>query len=103
MNRLSTERRAAIVGALVEGNSMRAVSRMSGAARNTVNGVLLDLGTAAADSQDRALRNLDSQRIEADEIWSFVYAKVGNLPEDLKGTAGHGAVWTRAAIGRTRN
>jgi IS1 family transposase len=98
MNRLSIQRRAAIVGALVEGNSIRATSRMTGAARNTINALLLDLGAAAADYQDRALRNLDSTRIEADEIWSFVYGKDKNLPADLKGTADHGSVWTWVAI-----
>ncbi len=39
MNRLTPERRAAIVAALVEGNSIRATCRMTGAAEGTVGEV----------------------------------------------------------------
>ena len=44
VNRLSTERRAQVVGCLVEGNSIRATARLTGAAKNTVTKLLLDLG-----------------------------------------------------------
>jgi len=72
MNRLSTERRAQVVACLVEGMSIRATCRITGVARQTVNNLLLDLGRACSDYQDAALGNLDAQRVEADEIWSFV-------------------------------
>ena len=56
MNRLSTEQRAQVVGCLVEGMSMRAINRTTGVARNTIDKLLIDLGTACADYQDVALR-----------------------------------------------
>jgi uncharacterized protein YerC len=74
-NRGSRSRRAQIPGMLVEGVSVRAISRMTGASKNTIVKLLTDAGNACLDYQDRMLRNLSCQRIQADEIWSFVYAK----------------------------
>ena len=71
MNRLSTEKRAQIVGSLVEGNSIRATVRMTGAAKNTVTKLLVDLGAACADYQDRTLVDLPCRTIQCDEIWAF--------------------------------
>jgi IS1 family transposase len=96
MNRLSTEKRAAIVGALVEGNSIRATCRMTGAAKGTVLKLLGDLGLVCSIHQDRLMRDLTCERIQVDEIWSFVYAKQKNVPADKRNEAGD--VWTWVAI-----
>ena len=98
MNRLSRAERAQIIRMLVEGNSIRSVSRMTGAARNTITTLLVDLGKACAAYQDRVVRNLTSTRIECDEIWAFCYAKARNVPEDKRGEFGYGDVWTWTAI-----
>ena len=98
MNRLSIERRAKIIGCLVEGNSLRATARMTDSAKNTVIKFLADIGQACADYQDKALRNLKCKRLQCDELWSFCYAKQKNVPEDKKGQFGYGDVWTWAAI-----
>ncbi len=98
MNRLSTEKRAQVLSMLVEGNSVRATSRMAAVAINTVQKLLLDVGEACAAYQDEHLRDLDCKTIEADEIWSFVYAKAKNVPEELKGQFGVGDVWTWTAL-----
>jgi IS1 family transposase len=98
INRLTTERRAQIIGMLVEGNSMRATARMAGVSFNTVSKLLLDIGEAAAAYQDEHLRDLDCAAIEADEIWSFVAHKERNKPEELRGTFGTGDVWTWTAL-----
>ena len=98
MNRLSTEKRVRIVSALVEGNSLRATSRMVGVSINTVTKLLIDVGTACAEYQDKALRDLGCQRIQADEIWAFCYAKQKNVPADKRGQFGYGDVYTFTAI-----
>lgn len=98
MNRLSIERRAKIIGCLVEGNSLRATARMTDTAINTVVKLLVDVGKACAEYQDKALRNLKCKRIQCDEIWSFCYAKAKNVPDDKKGQFGYGDVWTWTAI-----
>ena len=98
MNRLSTERRVQIVSALVEGNSIRATARMTGAAKGTVLKLLADMGTVCAAWHDENVRGLSSLRVQADEIWSFVHAKEKNVRDVDRGVWGHGDVWTWAAI-----
>lgn len=98
MNRLSTARRAQIVASLVEGNSIRATGRLVGVSKDTVAKLLVDLGEACEGYHDANVRNLPCRRIQADEIWSFCYAKAKNVPEHLKGTPGIGDVWTWTAL-----
>jgi IS1 family transposase len=98
MNKLTTDRRAQIIGMMVEGMSIRAITRMTGVSWNTVVKLLADAGNASLDYQDRTLRNLPCKRIQADEIWSFVYAKQKNVPEEKRGQFGYGDVWTWTAI-----
>src|SRR5436305_9802745 len=85
MNRLPTERRAQIVGLLAEGNSLRAASRLADVSINTVTKLLLDVGTACEEYQDKTIRRLKTKRIQCDEIWALVSAKAKNLPEQYKG------------------
>src|SRR5439155_18409715 len=96
MNRLSTERRKQVISSLVEGNSIRATVRMTGVAKNTVTKLLLDLGTVCSIYQDRAMRDLTCERIQADEIWAFVYAKQKNVPPEKREEAGD--IWTYVAL-----
>ena len=98
MNKLTQAKRVQIISALVEGNSIRATCRMTGAAKGTVLKLVVDLGKACAAYQDRTLRNLTCKKIQCDEIWSFCYAKEKNVPEEMKGKLGFGDVWTWAAI-----
>jgi IS1 family transposase len=98
MNRTSTEKRAQIIGCLVEGNSIRATVRLTGASKNTVAKLLVDLGRACTEYQDKVFRNLKCKRIQCDEIWSFCYAKDKNVPEEMKGTPGVGSVWTWTSL-----
>lgn len=98
MNRLTTEKRAQVIGCLVEGMSIRATVRVTGAAKNTVSKLLVDLGKACSEYQDRVLRDLPCQRLQFDEIWSFCYSKQKNVPEEHEGEFGYGDVWTWVAI-----
>jgi len=98
MNRLSTKQGAQIIAALVEGNSIRATCRMTGAAKGTVLKLLADVGKACVEYQDKAFRNLKCKRIQCDEIWSFCYAKQRNVPKKNQGEYGYGDVWTWTAI-----
>ena len=98
MNRLSLQDRARILGCLVEGNSLRATTRMIGCSINTVTKLLVDLGTACAIYQNETLRNLPCKRIQCDEIWSFCYAKQRNVAPWKQGVLGYGDVWTWTAI-----
>lgn len=98
MNRLSSERRGQVISCLVEGMSIRSTVRITGVAKNTIVKLLADLGQACSEYMDGAFQNLDCPVIECDEIWSFCYAKQKNVPDEFKGTAGYGDVWTWVAI-----
>lgn len=99
MNRLNIEKRAEIITALAEGNSLRATARMTGTALNTVSRLLVAAGNAWDDRQDEMLRNLSSERIECDEVWTFCYAKERRaLKLAEKAPEGAGDVYTWTAI-----
>jgi hypothetical protein len=82
----------------VEGNSVRATSRLVGVAINTVQKLILDIGEAAAGYQDGTYATWTASAIGADELRSFVYSKQRNVPEKLKGQFGVGDVWTWTAL-----
>ena len=98
MNRLSLDKREQILGLLVEGSSLRAITRLTGCSINTVTKLLVDLGKASAIYQDLTLRNLPCKYVEIDEVWSFCYGKSKNLPTELKKKPGYGDVWTWVSI-----
>jgi len=98
MNRLNNKDQAQILRCLVEGNSLRSTSRITGRSKNTITKLLVEAGRACLEYQDKVLVNLPCTRLECDEIWSFCYAKAKNVPEDKKGQFGYGDVWTWTAI-----
>jgi IS1 family transposase len=86
------------VKALVEGNGINGIVRMTGVAKNTVLKLLSDLGAACLKYQDENLRDLTLNHIQCDEIWEFCYAKEKNVPAKYKGEFGYGDIWTFVAI-----
>ncbi len=98
MNKLPLSKRAEILHMLVEGNSLRATTRISNVSVNTVTKLLIDIGRACADFQDKKLRNLSCKRIQVDEIWSFCYAKQKNVETAIKAPEVAGDIWTWTAI-----
>jgi len=98
MNKLSRDARAQILGMMVEGVSIRAISRMTGASKNTVVKLLEDAGEAFSDYQDRTMRTLTCKRLQVDEIWAFVYAKAKNVETAKAAPEGAGDCWTWMAI-----
>lgn len=98
MNKLSMQQRKQVVSALVEGASINGVSRMTGVTKQTILRLIADLGAVCGQYQDEKLRNLSCKRVQADEVWSFCYAKDKNLPEEMKGKFGFRSVWTWTAI-----
>ena len=98
MNRLTAQKRAQVIAALVEGNSIRATVRMTGASKNAIQRLLAALGPVCEQYQNRALRHLPCKRIQCDEVWSFCYAKQKNVPAEKQGQFGYGDVWTWTAL-----
>ena len=71
MNRLTKEQQIRVVAALVEGNSIRSTSRMTGVARNTITTLLLDVAEACSAYHDRCVRKVRVRRLQCDEIWAI--------------------------------
>ncbi len=99
MNKLPTKTRAQILGMLVEGMSMRSITRITGVSINTVAKLLTDAGAACAKYHDEHVRGIAGhRRIECDEVWAFVYAKERNVPRATAAPEGAGDAWTWTAI-----
>jgi IS1 family transposase len=98
MNKLDREARSRILHLLCEGNSIRAVTRLTGVSKKAVSKLMVDAGQAAAWYQDRVFVNLTCKRVQVDEIWAFVYAKQKNVPLAKKAPPHAGDVWTWTAI-----
>src|SRR5437016_6945054 len=97
MNRLDNETRIRVLSAICEGVGINATCRMTGFAKNTVLKLLRDIGPACDRYHNEHVRNLKSKRVQCDEIWSFVYAKQKNVPQE-KRNFGVGDVWTWTAL-----
>ena len=98
MNRLTTNDRAHILHLLCEGMSIRAITRLTGASKNTVVKLLNDAGCALGAYQDEAFHNLQCKRVQVDEIWTFTYAKQKNVAGAKAAPEGAGDTWTWTAI-----
>ncbi|WP_210165845.1 IS1 family transposase [Hoeflea sp. IMCC20628] len=97
-NVLDTSKRAQILSMLVEGMSMRSVSRITGVSINTVSKLLVDAGNACAEYHDNTVRGVKAERVQCDEIWSFVAAKAKNVKGMKTPVDGAGDAWTWTAI-----
>ena len=98
MNRLPLENRVQIINLLCEGTSLRATSRLADVSINTVTKLLVEVGKACQKYHDEHVKNLTAKRVQCDEIWSFVYAKDKNIPEEKQGLHGIGSIWTWVAM-----
>lgn len=58
MKTLSAEKNLAVIAALVEGNSIRSISRMTGVDRDTINSLLLKAGERCEQIMDAKMRRL---------------------------------------------
>ncbi len=98
MNKLTIEERARILHLLCEGMSIRAITRLTGASKNTVAKLLVDAGKACAAYHDANVRDVKAARVQVDEIWSFTYAKQKNVDAAKAAPDQAGDTWTWTAI-----
>jgi IS1 family transposase len=98
MNRLSTADRSQILHLLCEGQSIRAITRVTGASKNTVTKLLIEAGKACMAYHDANVCNVKARRVQVDEIWTFTYAKQRNVAEAKAAPEGAGDTWTWTAI-----
>lgn len=96
MNQLPLAKRVQIINMLVEGSSLRSISRVCDVSINTVTKLLVDVGRACERFHDETILRLEVKHLQCNEIWSFVYAKQKNVSEGMEGQAGD--VWTWTAL-----
>jgi len=77
---------------------MRSVGRVVDVSYPAVDKLLRDAGAACAEFHDRTVRGVKSQRVQCDEIWSFVHAKQKNVPTAKAAPQGAGDIWTWTAL-----
>src|SRR5687768_16373504 len=100
MNKLPTAKRVQILSMLVEGSSMRSTARVCDVSLNTVAKLLIDAGWACEEFHNRAVRDLRTQNLGCDEIWSFCYAKRATVLNMKRVVLDAGDVWTFTALDR---
>jgi len=98
MNKLPTETRVRVLTMLVEGSSMRSISRVCDVSINTVDKLLCDASAICADFHDKNVRGVKAAQVQTDEIWSFCYAKKRNVAKAKAAPEGAGDVWTFTGI-----
>jgi IS1 family transposase len=81
MYTLSAEKKLAVISALVEGNSLRAISRMTDVDRNTITSLLVCTGNRCDELLDATMRNLRCGYVQCDEIWTYVGKKQRRIRE----------------------
>jgi IS1 family transposase len=77
---------------------MRSISRVADVSINTVTKLLVDAGETCLALHDELVRGVKSERVQADEIWSFCYAKAKNVANAKAAPDNAGDVWTWTAI-----
>lgn len=97
MNKLKSEKKEAVMAALVEGNSVRSTERMTGVHRDTILRLLVRVGSGCERLLDETMRDLPCERIQVDEIWSYVGKKQRHLTH-RDNPLETGDVWTFVAL-----
>ena len=98
MNKLSTAKRSQIIRMLVDGVSLRAISRIEDVSINTVSKMLIEAGEACVDFHNNHVHRVNAKRMQVDEIWQFCYAKEKNVSSAKAAPEGAGDTWTWTAI-----
>jgi IS1 family transposase len=98
MNKLDTDKRVQILSMLCEGSSMNSIARVAEVSPNTVAKLLMEAGKACEAFHDREARNVQSKRVQCDEIWSFIHVKQKNVETAKAAPKEAGDCWTWTAL-----
>jgi IS1 family transposase len=99
MNFLSRDKQIEVISALTEGLGIRAAARITGVNRETVGKLALQVGCGCAELHDRMMVGIRVNRIECDELWSFVQRKRRWHEKPAKDIAVTGDQYTFIALG----
>jgi IS1 family transposase len=97
MNQLGVERQAVVISALVEGNSIRSVERMTGIHRETIMRLTIRIADGCDRLMEEIMRGLTCEHLQLDELWGYVGMKQ-KTAKKLGKTAEYGDVYTFVAL-----
>ncbi|HKO98268.1 MAG TPA: hypothetical protein VJU86_14820 [Pyrinomonadaceae bacterium] len=95
-NVLNKDKQIAVIAALAEGSSIRAIERITGISRNTIMRLGVRVGQGCSRLLDAKMRDLTCNYLQFDEIWGFIGKKEKHRMIDDDPTIGD--VWTFCAI-----
>jgi IS1 family transposase len=79
MNTLPMKTKLPILAAMIEGNSIRSTERMTGVHRDTIVRLVTRTGDACAQFLDAHIQRIVAERIQVDEIWTYVFKKQARI------------------------
>ncbi|MFQ5852543.1 MAG: hypothetical protein ACE5JU_18435 [Candidatus Binatia bacterium] len=82
MNKLNKDKQLEVISALVEGNSIRSVERMTGVHRDPIMLLLNRVGDRCLDLLDRHMRDFHCRLMQVDETWTFEKKKEQRLSRE---------------------
>lgn len=98
MNRLTLDRQCMALSMLVEGSSMRSISRVTGVSFNTIRDLMIRAGKACVEHHNAVVRDVTPRSVQCDEIWAFCYAKAKNVSKAKAAPIEAGDIWTWTAL-----
>jgi transposase-like protein/IS1 family transposase len=90
---ISTEKASQIMTLLLEGMSVRAISRFTDVHQETILNLLLTVGEKCRNLFDKRVRNIRPRFVQADELWTFVHTKEKHLGSDDPSEWGDAYIW----------
>jgi IS1 family transposase len=84
---------AQILSMMLEGCSIRAISRLLGVDKNTILSLLVTAGERCVKLWDAYIRGIHTRFVQADEIWTFVGCHQKRLRSDAPATWGDQYTW----------
>ena len=80
-NVLTREKQLLVLRLLVEGNSLRGATRITGIHRTTIMRLMVEFGERCQEFMEAQMRNIPARHLEIDEQWTWVAKKQRNCSE----------------------
>ena len=98
VNQLPLNKRTQVLHLMVEGSSMRSISRVVGVSMGSIARLLTQAGAVCEEFHNERVREVRASHVQCDELWSFCYAKARNVACAKAAPDGAGDVWTWTAL-----
>jgi transposase-like protein/IS1 family transposase len=87
------DRASKVLSMMLEGMSIRAISRLTDMDKNTIMALLVSAGEHAQAVFDSRVRGVTAKYVQADEVWGFCHTKDARTRKDDPDEWGHSYLW----------